>query len=169
MARTKTTSQGKKRAAAAKPATKKKTATPVAKAKAKPRPKARTVSARAEPSPEPLAGPPEKAPGPRKKRVTLPALVEIGRTTLGIEELRPGQPEALKEILAGRDVLAVMPTGSGKSLLYQLPSLVLPGLTVVVSPLIALITDQVEKMRERGVAVARVDSTLTVRQKRAML
>src|SRR6185503_13835287 len=104
-----------------------------------------------------------------RKRVTLPALLEIARTTLGIEALRPGQPEALKEILAGKDVLAVMPTGSGKSLLYQLPSLVLPGLTVVVSPLIALITDQVEKMRERGVAVARVDSTLTVRQKRAML
>src|SRR5262249_60556933 len=53
--------------------------------------------------------------------------------------------------------------------LYQLPSLVLPGLTVVVSPLIALITDQVEKMREKGVAVARVDSTLTVKQRREMM
>jgi ATP-dependent DNA helicase RecQ len=116
------------------------------------------------------SSPKSKARTPRpKKRVTLPQLLKLGRDVLGIDALRPGQEEALRAMLAGKDLLAVMPTGSGKSLLYQLPSLVLPGLTVVVSPLIALITDQVEKMKAKGVAVARVDSTLTVRQKREML
>src|SRR5688500_18468108 len=95
-----------------------------------------TRKARSSPKkPKPAA---RKARAPAKKsaaakRVTLPALVELGREVLGIEELRPGQDEGLRHVLAGRDVLAVMPTGSGKSLLYQLPSMVLPGLTVVVS------------------------------------
>src|SRR6185295_6445289 len=111
-----------------------------------------------------------KAKVPAKpKKVTLPALVKLGREVLGIEELRPGQPEGLRHILAGRDVLAVMPTGSGKSLLYQLPSLVLPGITVVVSPLIALIKDQVDKMRSKGVAIVQIDSTLTPKQRREMM
>ena len=98
----------------------------------------------------------------------LVSLFETGREVMGIPHLRPGQPEALEHILAGRDVLAVMPTGSGKSLLYQLPSLALPGVTVVVSPLIALIKDQIDKMKSLGVAVCRVDSTLTIRQRREM-
>jgi ATP-dependent DNA helicase RecQ len=113
---------------------------------------------------------------PRQKALTLPEgsealvrLFEAGHEIMGIRGFRPGQAEALEHILAGRDTLAVMPTGSGKSLLYQLPSLVLPGLTVVVSPLIALIKDQIDKMLARGVAVCRVDSTLTVKQKREML
>ncbi len=104
----------------------------------------------------------------RGKMPTLDQLVGIGREVMGISDLRPGQAEALEHILARRDVLAVMPTGSGKSLLYQLPSLALPGLTVVVSPLIALIKDQIDKMKALGVAVCRADSTLTVRQKREM-
>src|SRR5687768_457472 len=73
------------------------------------------------------AAPAKKTPAsPAPKRVTLPKLVDLGREVLGIEDLRPGQEEGLRHILAGRDVLAVMPTGSGKSLLYQLPSMVLP-------------------------------------------
>jgi ATP-dependent DNA helicase RecQ len=108
-------------------------------------------------------------PGEEGYSPELRALVEIGRQRMGIKSLRPGQAEALEHILKGHDVLAVMPTGSGKSLLYQLPSLILPGLTVVVSPLIALIKDQIDKMKALGVAVCRVDSTLTVRQKREML
>jgi len=129
-------------------------------------------------APAPPPPPPEPAPSakpaPRVRKSEqgyserLRELVDIGRQRMGIKSLRPGQPEALEHILAGRDVLAVMPTGSGKSLLYQLPSLVLPGLTVVVSPLIALIKDQLDKMKALGVAVCRVDSTLTVRQKREM-
>jgi ATP-dependent DNA helicase RecQ len=105
------------------------------------------------------------APPPRP---TVDGLLALGRSVLGITDYRPGQRQALEHILADRDVIAVMPTGSGKSLLYQLPSLVLPGLTVVVSPLIALIKDQVDKMVAKGVAVVRIDSTLTIRQRREM-
>jgi len=106
----------------------------------------------------------------RGKKATkkLQKLFELGRERMGIADLRPGQPESLDYILKKKDVLAVMPTGSGKSLLYQLPSLALPGLTVVISPLIALIKDQLDKMNALGVAVCRADSTLTVKQKREM-
>ncbi len=100
--------------------------------------------------------------------IEVDELFEVARDIMGIESLRPGQREALEHVLAGEDVLAVMPTGSGKSLLYQLPSLVLPGITVVISPLIALIKDQIDKMKAWGVAVCRIDSTLTVKQKREM-
>ena len=103
-----------------------------------------------------------------KVNLTVDQLLEIGREVLGIKDFRPGQREAFEHLLAGHDVLAVMPTGSGKSLLYQLPSLILPGLTVVVSPLIALIKDQLDKMVAKGVAVVRIDSTLTTRQRREM-
>jgi ATP-dependent DNA helicase RecQ len=126
------------------------------------------VPARTQPALPPLSSLPIR-PGEEKYSPKLRQLVEIGRQRMGIKALRPGQAEALEHILAGHDVLAVMPTGSGKSLLYQLPSLILPGLTVVVSPLIALIKDQIDKMKALGVAVCRVDSTLTVRQKREML
>ncbi|MCW5805447.1 MAG: ATP-dependent DNA helicase RecQ, partial [Deltaproteobacteria bacterium] len=94
------------------------------------------------------------------------ALLGVGQKALGIKSFRPGQAEAFGHLLEGEDVLAVMPTGSGKSLLYQLPSLILPGVTVVVSPLIALIKDQIDKMVAKGVAAVRVDSTLTVKQRR---
>jgi ATP-dependent DNA helicase RecQ len=65
----------------------------------------------------------------------------------GFAGFRPGQEEVIRAVLARRDVLAVMPTGQGKSLCYQLPATLLPGLTVVVSPLIALMQDQVESLR----------------------
>jgi ATP-dependent DNA helicase RecQ len=106
--------------------------------------------------------PPEGAKYPPK----VGALLGVGQRALGIKEFRPGQAEAYAHLLAGEDVLAVMPTGSGKSLLYQLPSLILPGVTVVVSPLIALIKDQIDKMVAKGVTAVRVDSTLTVKQRR---
>ena len=125
----------------------------------------------AAPAPEP-ATPPPAAPAPARRSAYHAAdsdeLLEIGKNVLGIKDYRPGQRAALDHVLAGKDVIAVMPTGSGKSLLYQLPSLILPGLTVVVSPLIALIKDQVDKMVAKGVAVVRIDSTLTVRQRREM-
>jgi ATP-dependent DNA helicase RecQ len=72
------------------------------------------------------------------------------RQAHGFEAFRPGQFEVLEATLSGRDVLAVLPTGAGKSLCYQLASRFLPGLTVVVSPLIALMKDQVDKMQARG-------------------
>jgi ATP-dependent DNA helicase RecQ len=67
----------------------------------------------------------------------------------GIEHFRPGQREALEAIFGGRDVLAFLPTGAGKSLCYQLPALFLPGIVVVVSPLIALMRDQEGKQKTR--------------------
>src|SRR5262245_38137790 len=77
-------------------------------------------------------------------------LLRVLRQQVGFETLRPGQLEVIEATLAGRDVLAVLPTGAGKSLCYQLASRFLSGLTVVVSPLIALMKDQVDKMLERG-------------------
>ncbi|HVK88759.1 MAG TPA: ATP-dependent DNA helicase RecQ, partial [Kofleriaceae bacterium] len=94
------------------------------------------------------------------------ALLGVGQKALGIKTFRPGQAEAFGHLLNDEDLLAVMPTGSGKSLLYQLTSLVKPGVTVVVSPLIALIKDQLDKMVAKGVSAVKIDSTLTVKQRR---
>src|SRR3954470_7360604 len=82
------------------------------------------------------------------------------RQTFGIKRLRAGQDEVIKSVLAGHDTLAIMPTGSGKSLCYQLPALKLPGTTLVVSPLIALMKDQAEKLDELGIDATLVNSTL---------
>ncbi len=80
------------------------------------------------------------------------------RETFGAEGFRPGQREAVETVLAGRDLLALFPTGAGKSLCYQLPALMLPGFTLVVSPLIALMQDQVRRMTARGVKAVSLDS-----------
>jgi ATP-dependent DNA helicase RecQ len=79
----------------------------------------------------------------------------------GYPDFRPGQGEAIRSALSGRDTLVVMPTGGGKSLCYQIPALVLPGLTLVVSPLIALMLDQVSALERRGIAAALINSTLS--------
>jgi len=76
----------------------------------------------------------------------------------GFPGFRPGQEEILHTILSGEDVLAVMPTGSGKSVLFQLPAIVRGGLTIVVSPLIALMRDQVAQLRELGISAAALNS-----------
>ncbi|HZD26528.1 MAG TPA: ATP-dependent DNA helicase RecQ, partial [Alphaproteobacteria bacterium] len=78
--------------------------------------------------------------------------------TFGFDALRPGQDEAVTAVLAGRDVLAVMPTGAGKSLCYQLPAVVTGGLTLVVSPLVALMRDQVAALRLNGIAAETINS-----------
>jgi ATP-dependent DNA helicase RecQ len=77
----------------------------------------------------------------------------------GFQEFRPGQEEILKAVFAGDHILAVMPTGAGKSLLYQLPAIVRKGLTIVVSPLIALMRDQVQQLQARGIAAAALNSS----------
>jgi ATP-dependent DNA helicase RecQ len=80
-------------------------------------------------------------------------------TVFGFSDFRPGQEDALAATLAGKDVLAVMPTGSGKSLCFQLPAIVRGSLTLVVSPLIALMRDQVAQLRELGVEAASLNSS----------
>ena len=99
---------------------------------------------------------------PETRRVSDPALMDKARAALtsvyGFSAFRPGQEEILSVILDGEDVLAVMPTGSGKSLLFQLPPIVRAGLTLVVSPLIALMRDQVAQLRELGVEAAALNS-----------
>src|SRR6478609_5361715 len=84
----------------------------------------------------------------------------ILREHFGFRRFRPGQREAVEAAIEGRDTIVLMPTGSGKSLCFQLPALHLPGTTVVVSPLIALMKDQADDLRSRGVDVASVNSTL---------
>src|SRR5687767_587481 len=82
------------------------------------------------------------------------------RGTFGLSEFRPRQQDVIKSIVEGRDTVAIMPTGAGKSLCYQLPALHLPGTTVVVSPLIALMKDQADKLTELGVSARAVNSTV---------
>ncbi|MGE5523130.1 MAG: RecQ family ATP-dependent DNA helicase [Rhodospirillaceae bacterium] len=98
----------------------------------------------------------------RKRR--LPQAHGIRKTmrkVFGHAEFRPGQEDVIMSVLEGRDTLAIMPTGAGKSLCYQLPALYLPGTTIVVSPLISLMKDQADKLDEAGVAAAQVNSTLS--------
>jgi ATP-dependent DNA helicase RecQ len=78
----------------------------------------------------------------------------------GFEDFRPGQEAVVRDALAGRDVLALMPTGGGKSLCFQLPALLRPGVTLVVSPLIALMQDQVRLLRDNGIAATCINSSL---------
>ena len=72
----------------------------------------------------------------------------------GYDSFRPGQEQIVQRLLAGQDVLAVMPTGAGKSICYQVPALLLPGITLVVSPLVSLMKDQVGALVQAGVAAA---------------
>ncbi|MGE5368341.1 MAG: DEAD/DEAH box helicase, partial [Chloroflexota bacterium] len=81
------------------------------------------------------------------------------KSVFGYDDFRAGQPEIIAAVLAGGPVLAVMPTGSGKSMCYQLPAIIEGALTVVVSPLIALMRDQVSQMQALGVAAASLNST----------
>jgi ATP-dependent DNA helicase RecQ len=90
---------------------------------------------------------------------------EILRHTFGYAEFKGLQGEVIAEVLAGRSAMAVLPTGGGKSLCYQIPALIRPGLGLVVSPLIALMTDQVAALTQSGVAAARLDSNVEPEEK----
>src|SRR5690606_18940684 len=98
--------------------------------------------------------------------ITRDVLVDTLRERFGFADFRPGQEAIIRAILDGRDTLAVMPTGAGKSLIFQLPALLLDGLTVVVSPLIALMKDQTDKLEELGVDALTINSGLTAREQR---
>src|SRR4030088_1903651 len=88
------------------------------------------------------------------------------QNVFGFGAFREGQEKVIRTILEGKSALAVFPTGSGKSLCYQLPALLLDGVTLVVSPLIALMKDQIDFLRGRGIAAARLDSSLTLDETR---
>ena len=87
----------------------------------------------------------------------------------GYDAFRPGQQGVVEAILAGRDALAVMPTGAGKSVCYQVPGIVMEGLALVVSPLVSLMGDQVRALLDAGVRGAYLNSTLTPGQQATVL
>ena len=88
---------------------------------------------------------------------------EVLKVLFGYDSFRPGQKDIVDAILDGRDVFAVMPTGAGKSLCYQIPAMMLEGITLVISPLISLMQDQVNSLNEAGVAAAYINSSLSER------
>ena len=95
-------------------------------------------------------------------------LVEMLKQHFGFDQFLPGQSEVISHLLQGQSAAAVFPTGGGKSLCYQLPALRLPGMTLVVSPLIALMKDQIDALAARDIAAARLDSTLTADEYRSV-
>ncbi|MFR9672713.1 MAG: DEAD/DEAH box helicase, partial [Rikenellaceae bacterium] len=99
-----------------------------------------------------------------KQRVSAPTPEEVLRRYWGYESFRPMQREVIEQILAGRDVLALLPTGGGKSLIYQVPALVEEGVCIVVTPLIALMKDQVDRLRRQGISALSIHSGLSKRQ-----
>jgi ATP-dependent DNA helicase RecQ len=95
-------------------------------------------------------------------------VLDVLADRFGFSSFRPGQQQVVDALLAGRSALAVFPTGAGKSLCYQLPALLLDGVTVVVSPLIALMKDQIDVLARQGIDAARLDSSLTPDEARSV-
>jgi ATP-dependent DNA helicase RecQ len=98
------------------------------------------------------------------ERPTIEQARKALKAAFGYDDFRPGQSRAIESVLSGRDTLVVLPTGGGKSVCYQIPALILPGLTVVVSPLISLMKDQVDALEARNLPAAFINSTLTSSQ-----
>jgi ATP-dependent DNA helicase RecQ len=97
------------------------------------------------------------------------AIGKLLRKVFGVERLRDGQQQVIDSVLDGKDTLAIMPTGSGKSLCYQIPAKMLRGTTIVVSPLISLMQDQLEKLEQLGVRAVQVNSSLSAEEQHAAL
>ncbi len=89
--------------------------------------------------------------------------------TFGFNQFLPGQAEVIEHLLTGRSTLAIFPTGGGKSLCYQLPALTFDGVTIVISPLIALMKDQIDVLKSQGVPAERLDSTLSIDETRSVM
>ncbi len=105
-------------------------------------------------------------------QIMRPEWVDVRRKVhehFGFRRFRPGQEQAVRAALEGRDTIVIMPTGSGKSLCFQLPALAMHGTTIVVSPLIALMKDQTDALNGRGIAALSVNSTLNAQEERAAL
>jgi ATP-dependent DNA helicase RecQ len=109
------------------------------------------------------------SPKPVSASSALKPLTHTLRKVFNLEGFRPGQQAVISSIMTGRHTLAIMPTGAGKSLCYQLPALHLPGMTLVVSPLISLMKDQVDKLQELGIDVSQVNSAISTREETAAL
>ena len=90
--------------------------------------------------------------------------VQTLKTYFGYDTFREGQESVVESILEHRNVLAIMPTGAGKSICYQVPALMMPGITIVISPLISLMQDQVKALNEAGIHAAFINSSLTENQ-----
>lgn len=144
------------------------------------RPARRTAAPPAHPGPMPPApAPPGDAPLPEprpvpeqlppREPVTPVRLRRVLREVFGLRALRPGQHEVITRVLDGLSTLAVMPTGAGKSLCFQLPAVLRPGLTVVISPLIALMKDQCDSLHRLGVAAFALHSALTAAEQQQAL
>lgn len=112
-----------------------------------------------------LADPRRSAP---PASLDLSAAREVLGRVWGHADFRGLQSRVVAEVLAGRDVMAVLPTGGGKSVCYQIPAILRPGVGLVVSPLIALMTDQVEALKQQGVAAARLDSGVSMEERSAI-
>ena len=108
------------------------------------------------------------APNKRTKTVNIMNKMELLRRIFGYTKFRPGQEAQIDGVLSGQDVFGIMPTGGGKSMCYQLPALLLPGITLVVSPLISLMRDQVMALKATGVPAAYINSTLNPAQVQAV-
>ena len=100
------------------------------------------------------------------KRITAKKIRSTLKDVFGLEDFRPGQEEVVRSVIDGRNTLAIMPTGAGKSLCYQLPAVMLPGMTVIVSPLIALMKDQCDKLIELGLPASQLNSAQSTQESR---
>ncbi|MFT7164719.1 MAG: ATP-dependent DNA helicase RecQ, partial [Flavobacterium sp.] len=91
--------------------------------------------------------------------ITSQILHETLKENFGFEKFRINQEQVINTILSGQDTLAIMPTGGGKSICFQLPALLFPGITIVISPLIALMKDQVDSLKANGIEACFINST----------
>ena len=99
----------------------------------------------------------------------MPTAHDLLKQYFGYDSFRPGQDKLVQSILSCRNTLGIMPTGAGKSICYQVPALLLPGLTLVISPLISLMKDQVGALNEAGVPAACVNSAMSAESMRDVL